>query len=61
MNETDLCRHYAYPNISMFDKSWGVGGFIQDGSEIIQLEEWFQDTDVSNFLHIIFSSQNIFV
>lgn len=46
MNETDLCRHYAYPNITMFDKSWGVGGFIPSGGEILQLEEWFKNTEV---------------
>lgn len=46
MNTTDLCKHYAYPNITTFDKSWGVGGFIQKGDEVLQLQEWFKDLNV---------------
>lgn len=49
MNEKDLCRHYAYPNITIFDKSWGIGGFIKSGKNIEQLHEFFQDTEVGAF------------
>lgn len=45
--EKNLCRHYAYPNITMFDKSWGVGGFIQNGENTDQPKEWFSNVEVS--------------
>ncbi|XP_060535680.1 laminin subunit alpha [Cylas formicarius] len=45
INETDLCRHYAYPNISFFDKTFGVGGYIRDGVDNDPLNEFFKDGD----------------
>ncbi|CAG9836790.1 unnamed protein product [Diabrotica balteata] len=41
IGEQDLCRHHAYPNLTAYDKSWGVGGF---GANNKQLTEWFKNT-----------------
>lgn len=30
-NQTELCRAFGYPNITIFDKAFGVGGYIQNG------------------------------
>ncbi|XP_057663543.1 laminin subunit alpha [Diorhabda carinulata] len=41
IGEQDLCRHHAYPNVTSYDKSWGVGGF---GPNRRPLVEWFKNT-----------------
>ncbi|KAJ8973563.1 hypothetical protein NQ317_009587 [Molorchus minor] len=43
--ENGLCRQYAYPNISMFDRAMGAGGFIQSGNKIKQLKEYLEESD----------------
>ncbi|XP_030765960.1 laminin subunit alpha [Sitophilus oryzae] len=45
INQTDLCRHYAYPNISYYDRTFGVGGYTTDGKKDEILKEYFKDSN----------------
>ncbi|KAF7271317.1 hypothetical protein GWI33_015789 [Rhynchophorus ferrugineus] len=45
INETDLCRHYAYPNISNYDRTFGVGGYTTNGKKDELLKEFFLDNN----------------
>ncbi|CAG9821860.1 unnamed protein product [Phaedon cochleariae] len=49
LNEMDLCRHYAYPNVSYYDRSLGLGGF---GPNNKRLDTWFEDTTHLNKLNL---------
>ncbi|CAG9771124.1 unnamed protein product [Ceutorhynchus assimilis] len=46
LNETGLCRSFGYPNISYFDRTFGVGGYIPNGDgQGMPIKEYFLDID----------------
>ncbi|XP_050301015.1 laminin subunit alpha [Anthonomus grandis grandis] len=49
-NDTGLCRVYDYPNITSFDKTYGVGGYI--GNDHQPLREFYLNTEHLNAINI---------
>lgn len=45
-NETGLCRSYGYPNITFFDRTFGVGGYVSQEKTTRPLTEFYSDTQV---------------
>ncbi|CAG9860176.1 unnamed protein product [Phyllotreta striolata] len=52
IGERELCVHHAYPNSTIYDKSWGSGGF-RPGNQPVT--EWFKNTthlrELTKFTH----------
>lgn len=44
----ELCRHFAYPNLTIFDSVLGTGGYIGENDERNHLTEYFNDPEVLN-------------
>ncbi|ERL89440.1 hypothetical protein D910_06807 [Dendroctonus ponderosae] len=43
-NETGLCRSYGYPNITFFDRTFGVGGYFSQEKTTRPLTEFYSNT-----------------
>ncbi|XP_031783644.1 laminin subunit alpha [Nasonia vitripennis] len=48
MGSKELCRHFAYPNLTMFDSVRGTGGYIGENDERNHMTEYFSDPEVLN-------------
>lgn len=47
VNQRGLCKEFRYPNVSLFDRVWGNGGFVLNGEEQEYLREYYEDSNVS--------------
>ncbi|XP_066250557.1 laminin subunit alpha isoform X1 [Euwallacea similis] len=45
-NQTGLCRSFSYPNITFYDRVFGVGGYIPNGDKLgYPIQEYYTNTE----------------
>lgn len=47
IDQSDICKHYMYPNVSKFDYVRGAGGYINNGDSRSPVKHYFHDYQVS--------------
>ncbi|KAL1517260.1 hypothetical protein ABEB36_001047 [Hypothenemus hampei] len=53
VNSTGLCRSFGYPNITFFDRTFGVGGFIPNSDKLgYPIKEFYSNTEHLHSLDI---------
>lgn len=50
VNDTGLCKDYTYLNVTQFPITFGTGGYIQEQNKIDRVKEYYQGTQVIDFL-----------